>query len=330
MTRPASKLDEAKTLPERPADVGDTMDMVVPLELFDAAPREPERTSTLETMSSIPIERRPFIVAMSGPREGALFALPSGGSIVLGRGTACDVVLEDEGISRMHARIALMPSGSYLLEDLTSRNGTFVGNTRVSKKMLVVDDLIRLGSVTSLRFCLLDAVEQEFQRRLATAAIRDPLTGVFNRRHFEERLAVEVGLAKRHERPVSLVLFDVDDFKAVNDRHGHPVGDDVLRAVASALDRQGRREDEVFRYGGEEFALLARETPRAGAVLLAERRLAVIRGLAVSTQTGVLTVRASAGVGSYSPGMTAAQLVERADEALYAAKRSGKDRVCVG
>jgi diguanylate cyclase (GGDEF)-like protein len=229
----------------------------------------------------------------------------------------------------MHARITALGGGRYVLEDLGSRNGTFVGNARVETRVLVADDLVRLGSFTSLRFCLLDAVEQEFQRRLATAAIRDPLTGVFNRRQFDERLATEVGLAKRHARPLSLVMFDVDDFKSINDRHGHPVGDDVLRAVARALEAKGRREDEVFRYGGEEFALLARETGRDGAILLAERRLAELRGLALTTADGApLRVRASAGVATMTADLAATTLIERADAALYAAKRSGKDRVC--
>lgn len=335
MTRPAQEPSDtpaaAEPHAERPPELTQTADLVVPLELAAIASREPERTSTLETLVALPIERRPFVVAMSGPREGALFALPPGGSLVIGRSEACEITLQDEGISRMHARITSVTGGRFVLEDLGSRNGTFVGNSRVTKRMLVADDLIRVGSYTSLRFCLLDAVEQDFQRRLATAAIRDPLTGSFNRRHFDERLATEVGLAKRHERPLSLVLFDVDDFKSVNDRFGHPAGDEVLKAIAAALDRNGRREDEVFRYGGEEFALLARETSREGAVLLTERRLATIRAVKVTIADGrVLTARASAGIATLTGDMTGADLVDKADAALYAAKRSGKDRACIG
>lgn len=307
--------------------------MEVPLELIErfAEPELAERTSTLETLAPVDIKRRPFLVGMAGSREGELFELAPGVSLVLGRTETCDIRLDDEGISRMHARVTAVGSGRFIVEDMGSRNGTFVGNVRVTQRELQPDDLIRVGSFTAMRFCMLDAVEEEFQRRLASAAIRDPLTGLYNRRHFDERLLLEVSLARRHSRPLSLVMFDVDDFKSINDRHGHRVGDEVLRAVGEALQRDLRREDETFRYGGEEFALLARETPLRGAVQVAERTLAALRTLRITTGTGqVVTVRASAGAAELPDGSAkAAQLVERADAALYAAKRAGKDRVCV-
>src|SRR5207237_430473 len=109
------------------------------------------------------------------------------------------------------------------------------------------------------------------------AALRDPLTDLYNRRHFDERFTAECAAARRHKRPCSLLLIDIDDFKVVNDSCGHQVGDDVLRIVGKALQETLRQEDEVFRFGGEEFAIIARETAVPGALELAERLRARIR-----------------------------------------------------
>jgi diguanylate cyclase (GGDEF)-like protein len=153
-------------------------------------------------------------------------------------------------------------------------------------------------------------------------AATDPLTGLANRRTFRERLEAEVRRADRHGRPLSLVIFDLDHFKAVNDTHGHQAGDDALIAVACRLTALARNGELIARIGGEEFAWLMPETTQDGAYLAAERARQTI-GSAPFGDVGRLTL--SAGVCSNRNADSAHELMRRADQALYEAKRGGRD-----
>ena len=161
----------------------------------------------------------------------------------------------------------------------------------------------------------------------------DPLTSGYNRRYFDQRLAVEWSRARRNGTPLSLLMIDVDHFKAYNDYYGHPAGDEALRAVVQALTRHLQRPgDTVARYGGEEFACLLPETDAQGAMLLAQGLVQAVADLALphaaSSTAPVLTV--SVGVGSAVPNLDgqASELVEATDAALYRAKREGRARAC--
>jgi diguanylate cyclase (GGDEF)-like protein len=159
-------------------------------------------------------------------------------------------------------------------------------------------------------------------------ALVDDVTGLANRRRAEEALAAELSRAERFESPVALVLADLDDFKAVNDRHGHQAGDVVLRAVADVLAEGVREVDLAARWGGEEFLLLLPETDADGAVAVGERVRGALAEREIPLPTGEKTrVTASFGVASFPPALSRDELVARADEALYRAKRAGKDRV---
>lgn len=164
---------------------------------------------------------------------------------------------------------------------------------------------------------------------LAKLALTDPLTGLPNRRAFEESLAREVALAIRHVRPLSLLLLDLDHFKRVNDTLGHPTGDEVLASFGLLLARQGRRGDVVARIGGEEFAVVLPETGKEQAAATAERIRIAVSSSPLGTRTKV-PVTVSIGVASlpHRCGDLEA-LVSAADEALYAAKSAGRDRVGV-
>jgi len=160
-------------------------------------------------------------------------------------------------------------------------------------------------------------------------AVTDELTGLFNRRRFQEAMATEVERSKRFGQPVGLVLLDLDDFKTVNDTYGHQQGDLVLREVARVLRETSREIDEPARYGGEELAVVLPGTDLEGAYNLAERVRAGIEELALPLLDGdgVLRVTASFGVATL-PGSAEdmRELVAAADEALYRAKRAGKNR----
>ncbi|HTJ79420.1 MAG TPA: GGDEF domain-containing response regulator [Rariglobus sp.] len=165
-------------------------------------------------------------------------------------------------------------------------------------------------------------------RQLKQLATRDELTGLLNRREFDRMLAEEMERARRFGRSLALVMCDLDHFKSVNDAHGHPAGDAVLKVAATTLLAGVRSIDRVARVGGEEFALLLMETTAAEAVGMAERMVAAMRAQRIVVADGAeLTVTLSAGVAIFPVhGAEPAALIKAADKALYAAKHAGRDR----
>jgi diguanylate cyclase (GGDEF)-like protein len=171
----------------------------------------------------------------------------------------------------------------------------------------------------------LNAELLEANRALAQAAVTDGLTGLKNHRAFQEALHSAVQMAERLQQPLSLIMFDIDHFKQFNDTFGHPAGDELLRQVAQVLRESARAYDVAARYGGEEFALLLPNTTLEQAVQVAERLRQQIRAI----ENPHAPVSASFGVATYRRGTPPATLVYEADAALYRAKRSGRDQVCV-
>jgi diguanylate cyclase (GGDEF)-like protein len=171
----------------------------------------------------------------------------------------------------------------------------------------------------------LNAELLEANRALAQAAVTDGLTGLKNHRAFQEALHSAVQMAERLQQPLSLIMFDIDHFKQFNDTFGHPAGDELLRQVAQVLRESARAYDVAARYGGEEFALLLPNTTLEQAVQVAERLHQQIRAI----ENPHAPVSASFGVATYRRGTPPATLVYEADAALYRAKRSGRDQVCV-
>ena len=286
-----------------------------------------EKTTSLGGPLEDPgLPRDPRLVVLSGGHESDIFSLAMDQPFVIGRSDSCDLMVDDEGVSRRHAQITNTRDG-VLLEDLTSRNGVFVRNKQVARQILEPDDIIRVGVQTIIKYALMDPLEEDYQRRLLRSALRDSLTGLYNRRHFDERLAAESAACRRHARLLSLAIFDVDNFKQLNDKYGHSVGDEALREVAKALTLNARKEDAIFRYGGEEFCILFRETGLQGAVTAAERRREHIERMVVGVLGKELRLTISAGVAEWKPGGDDLTLLKRADRALYEAKHLGKNRV---
>jgi len=166
---------------------------------------------------------------------------------------------------------------------------------------------------------------------LEELAVRDPLTHVYNRRHFFELANRELARAKRFDHPVSLVMLDVDHFKAISDQHGHWRGAQVLRAVALSLQQNLRQSDILARYGGEEFVILMPETAPFQAWNGAERLRKIVAKSRVNGETGRISITASFGVTSWLPGLEddypdIDALIREADQALYQSKQTGRNR----
>ncbi len=169
-------------------------------------------------------------------------------------------------------------------------------------------------------------------RELLAAVARDHLTGLYNRRYFEHRFGAEVAYCARHRSPLALLAIDADHFKSVNDRYGHPTGDQALRAIAVALSTGVRAEDVVCRIGGEEFMVMARGTDAKGAKALAERLLQRVREIRLPVNGSELRLTISIGVTSVDPSGARAvpdHYVRQADQALFLAKRMGRNQVQV-
>lgn len=291
---------------------------------------------------------RATLTVLSGINAGQVFAL-DGTDHVIGRGTEADVWVEDGGVSRRHARITCRSDGRYFVEDLGSTNGTFLGPQRVDLVEIRPGDRVQLGPSVVLRFAITDDAEEELQRRLYESSTRDPLTRVYNRKYFTERLTAEVAYSRRHRVKLAVLMLDLDDFKATNDTYGHLAGDMVLRLVSAQMQRLIRVEDLLARYGGEEFVILARSTGKTDAVRLAERIRETIRDLEIPLD-GENVARTAPPIGlgpgiasgktikvSLSIGVAALpdvpeggpiELLGLADARLYRAKAQGKDRVC--
>ncbi len=189
---------------------------------------------------------------------------------------------------------------------------------------LGTDFLDHLAMVATV--CLENALNQE---RLRLHGRTDPLTGLYNRRYLEARLAEEVARARRHPMPLACMFLDVDHFKAVNDRHGHAAGDAVLRCLAERMTELLRASDVAVRYGGEEFALLLPQTAVAEAAVLAERLRAHLaaRPVEVAGVDVPVEVTVSIGVAELAADEDGTGLLDGADRALYRAKAGGRNRV---
>lgn len=270
-----------------------------------------------------------LLLVLSGPAIGQTYTIGPQAA-VFGRGEGNEVQIPDPGISRHHVRFALTEQG-FTISDLASANGTFVNGARiVASTQLREADRIQLGPNTLMKITLLDPLEARVQQHLHDAIHTDVLTGVRNRRYLETRLLDEFAHAARHRRPLCLLMLDIDHFKQINDTHGHPVGDLVLRALAAEFMRQVRAEDVLVRYGGEEFMIVARELTSKQGRKFGERLRARVAATPVALPGGAqISMTVSVGLATLRPGQDAdpAALIARADAALYRAKQGGRNRV---
>ena len=266
------------------------------------------------------------LVQIHGPEMGRLYDIGGAGA-EMGRGESSHISIASDTVSRRHAQL-LWLGDTLTVKDLGSLNGTYLDDRRVKTPTPIhPGQMLRLGSVI---FKVLQGadLERRYHEEIYRMAIFDGLTNIHNKRYFMEFLEREHQRAVRHERPLSLLMLDVDHFKQANDEHGHINGDRLLRQVASRMRGFIRRDECFARYGGEEFGMILPETSLSGAQALAEKVRRVIRDTPMDLQDGgsvVITI--SIGAAELDAGDTVFGLIGRADEALYAAKSNGRDRV---
>jgi two-component system, cell cycle response regulator len=283
-----------------------------------------------EKLASVGVARtKPVLTVLTGGATGTQYKV-SKGIAVIGRAPAVELRVEDDGISRTHARIRA-ETGRAWVEDMGSRNGTFVNGAKIIAPTELRDgDKIQVGRSTIIRFGFQDDLDESFHENLMSSALRDGLTKLFNKRYLLERLDSELKFAQRHETALSLLMLDLDHFKKINDTMGHLAGDTVLSTIANVLIKAVRNEDVVARFGGEEFVIILRAIALDHAQLMAERMRKLVEGTPILLESGKqLKATISIGVASFpaTPCNTLEQLVEAADKALYRAKHAGRNRV---
>jgi diguanylate cyclase (GGDEF)-like protein len=300
-----------------------------------SVPAEEGEATRITNLDSLEAELRlrrqqiaAYLVVVEGTNVGEMHKIE--GEVVVGRASSVKVRLSDDGISRRHCRVVAL-GNQLVLEDLGSANGTLVNGQKVQQHPLAEGDKIRLGATTTLKFTYQDKLDESFQQQMIDAALRDGLTRTFNKKFFQDRLAAEFAYAHRHRSMLSLVMFDVDYFKRVNDTYGHLAGDAVLVHLARIAETTIRAEDVLARYGGEEFAVICRGTTLLNAGVFGERLRARVEQEIFDYQGTRLSVTISVGVAALPEANVdnPADLIRDADSALYEAKRSGRNRVCL-
>lgn len=269
------------------------------------------------------------LLVVAGGSIGTLFDLDRD-EVRVGRSTDADITLEFPGVSRRHLLLRA-GDGGFVLQDCGSKNGSFVNDRRVEAPVrLRKGDIVRVGPVM-LQYIPPGDPERLAYDRLNRHARTDRFTGCYNKSYFNERLELEVRACKARPGALGLVVFDLDHFKAINDNHGHDAGDHVLRQLCDLVHADGVRKQDVFaRYGGEEFAILLPDTERDACTEIAERLRRLVAGHVFEYDGQRLPVTVSVGVAACDDTVDdGAALFRRADDALYAAKRAGRDQVCV-
>lgn len=267
------------------------------------------------------------LLVVGGDLNGTLFDLKEP-AVSVGRNADNIIALEFNGVSRYHFK--LLASGeTHVLEDCGSKNGTYLNNKKVEALTpLVKGDIIKIGSI-ALKYLPKGDPERLTYDKLNLEANTDKHTGCYNKTYFNNRIALEVNKCKVTGEPLSLVIFDLDHFKKLNDGFGHDAGDYVLKEMAQVIRANGIREQDVFaRYGGEEFVILLPKTNLKQSFEIAERLRKLIENKEFKYDGKRLPVTASIGVADYRQGViTGTDLFKRADEAVYKAKEGGRNQV---
>jgi len=268
------------------------------------------------------------LIYTEGPDLGKRFDL-KGKIISIGRDPDNDIYIDEETVSRQHAKIE-KKGGKTTIIDIKSTNGTYLNDLRLEPYIeytLKDGDRIKIGR-TIFKYLSGNAIESLYYEEIHKMAIMDGLTGLYNKRYFLETLEKELARAKRYARPLSLIMIDIDFFKKVNDTYGHLAGDHVLKESGEILLSRVRREEIVARYGGEEISILMPETNRSGAGKVAEEMRQRIEAHVFLFAGKKINITISAGVAeAIEADYDSKEFIKIADTRLYQAKKEGRNKV---
>jgi diguanylate cyclase (GGDEF)-like protein len=273
----------------------------------------------------------PVLIVIRGVLAGKRFTLRGQPRFVLGRDLSADVQLDDANVSRQHLQVTLEGERIFIT-DLGSRNGTFLNNEALGpgKVELAKEDMIRLGS-TVLKYLPAGQFETLYHINMADAAHQDKLTGLFNRKYMSDVVEVQFKRVKALRRSMSILFFDIDDLKRINDTFGHDCGDRALSAVGAVVKASGLREGDLAgRYGGDEFLIVLASLGPELAAKVGERIRQRIEDYVFIYDGQTIPITVSMGVASVDDELrTATELYRAADTALYESKRNGRNQVTV-
>ncbi|MCA2977854.1 MAG: diguanylate cyclase [Myxococcaceae bacterium] len=266
------------------------------------------------------------LVEIHGPELGKKFVIDADG-LSIGRDEKNAIVVDMDNVSRRHALVSTR-EGRFFVKDLGSTNGTYLNDDEIhEERPLRSGDLVKVGGAI-FKFLHGSNVETLYHEEIYQLTISDGLTQVHNKRYFLEYLEREMGRCHRYERSLSLIMFDIDHFKSINDTNGHLAGDYVLRELAQTLKPRIRREECFARYGGEEFAIVMPEAGGEKARRFAEKVRKLVEDHRFSFEDKDIAVTISLGVADLSADMTEPlQFIKLADQNLYRAKKGGRNRV---
>ncbi len=245
----------------------------------------------------------------------------------IGRGPENNIVLEGDSVSRRHAHFEQRGPTWFAVDD-GSTNGTYVNDEPISRELALTNgDRVKVGP-TIFKYLSGQDVEAQYHEEIYRMTIIDGLTQAHVKRYLLEALEKELIRARRHERELCFLMFDIDHFKKINDFHGHLAGDHVLKELARLVQARIRRDEVFARYGGEEFAILLPETTLEGGRQLAEVLREKVAEARFIFQNEHIPVTISVGVSRLEEGhKTSLDLIGAADEKLYEAKRGGRNKV---
>ena len=268
----------------------------------------------------------PCLTQLSGLGSGQVFSI-SNQTLKIGRDRNCQIWVEDPHISRVHATVTYQ-NGESTLVDEGSTNGVFVNGKKVEKYVLQNGDRVLIGTRLYFKYSLEFADYQKVQNQKYMQANCDPLTKLYNKRFFTDIISKEFSYSKRTKAPLSLLMLDIDHFKNVNDSYGHLTGDLVLTMMGDLLSKSVRHENVACRYGGEEFAIVLRNTGPMAAELVAERIRKAVETCEITSGTDAVKITVSIGVATYDHKnfSTFEELIQFADELLYESKLKGRNR----
>ncbi len=307
--------------------MNDSLALFSPFQAGDPAVFYPRPVDRAQHLAALWESRQAILMVVSGRLVGQMFRI-DGSLTDIGRDGDCGICLPQENVSRRHARLERDEHNNVLLRDLDSTNGTYVDGVRITRHLLRDGDKVQIGDATILKFSYQDSIEDAIEFREYERAIRDGLTGVYNKMHFMAKLREEFAYAVRRQEPVSVMMLAVDGFRDLLEVFGAEAGDTVLQRLAEVVSRHLRDGDVLARYVREKFTVLQRNQDLRRARLAAERVRRAVQTFQFVWNDQRIPVAVSLGVAAFSEGNFRAprELLDEADDLLYDARRGGGNR----